>query len=69
MSEDGLFDSYPVETRVFYKRIIFVMMLNAAAVRHGLFDVLLSDTDDIVTWIRFYDAVPQIQVRLGLFME
>lgn len=68
MSEE-LFETYPVETRVFYKRIIFVMMLNAAAVRHELFDVLLSDTDDIFTWMRFYDAIPQIQVKLGLFME
>ena len=62
------FSSYPPSTRMFYNRIIFVTMLNIAAVKQGLFDVLLSDTDDVWTWFRFYDQVPELSMRLGLTM-
>lgn len=71
MSERAPFADFPVETRRFYATIIYIAMLNAAAVKHGMFDTLLCDTDDdlgLYTWFRFYDQIPVLRVHLGLTM-
>lgn len=57
---------YPLSTRAFYNRIFWLMWLNIEAVRHGYFEVLLSDTDDIYTWTRFVDKIPDIKLWLDI---
>ena len=61
-----LFKGYPLETRAFYNKLLYTVVLNDLAVQHGLFDVYLSDTDDIFSWFRFVDAMPNIMTRLGV---
>lgn len=60
------FAGFPLETRKFYSQLIFVLMLNQAATKAGLFDTLFADTDDVFTWLRFYEAIPELKDRLGL---
>lgn len=60
------FDGYPRDTRLFYAQVLYVMMLNIAAVKQGLFDVLLSETEDPFSWFRFYDQIPSIARSLGM---
>lgn len=66
MSDRPAFADFPETTRKFYSRIMFVMMLNQAAFKKGLFDVDLVESDDIYSWMRFYDAIPDLKHRLGL---
>lgn len=61
-----LFAGFPQETRQFYNQLIFVLMLNQAAVKSCLFDTLFADTDDVFTWMRFYEQLPELKARLGL---
>lgn len=69
MLERKGFADFPIETKVFYGDIVFIALLNIAAVKAGLFDVYLCETDDFFTWHRFYDQIPEFKHRLGLFNE
>jgi hypothetical protein len=66
MSERPAFEGYPLKTRAFYNRILWMMWLNLEATRHGYFDVLLSDTEDPFTWFRFVEAIPDIKLWLDI---
>lgn len=61
-----LFTDFPRETRVFYNRLIYMMALNDLAVQHGLFDVHLSDTDDVFSWFRFVEVMDDIEKTLEI---
>ena len=58
------FEGYPDSTRIFYNRMFYVLMLNQVAVQRGLFDVLLCDTEDVYTWVRFAESIPRLKHEL-----
>jgi len=64
---DDIFIGYPNETRNFYRRLFFDLIMNLDAYQYGLFDTLLSDSDDKDDWARFYMAMTDIQMKLRLF--
>ncbi len=64
MSERAMFSGYPASTKVFYRRIFYLMTLNLAAVKLGLFDEVLCETEDPFAWLRFTAAIPELKARL-----
>jgi len=65
MSEErNSFEGYPESTRKFYAQIVYLMTLNLAAYQRGLFDTLLSETDDPFSWFRFAEAIPELKEAL-----
>ena len=52
------------EASVFYCRVFAEVMLNLQAVRTGLFDVYLAETEDPMVAIRFRDEIPNIMMKL-----
>lgn len=63
---EPIFKDFPQSTRGFYGKIFYMMMLNDLAVRKGLFDVRLSETNDPFTWFRFVEQINDIKEALGL---
>lgn len=61
-----MFDGYPAKTRDFYSKIVWMMWLNAEAYKRGYFDTLLSDTDDIFSWFRFVEMLPDIKMWMAI---
>lgn len=57
---------YPLKERAFYNRIFWLALLNIEAYNRGYFDVLLSDTDDVYTFARFIEKIPDIKLWLDL---
>jgi hypothetical protein len=66
MSDRQVMEGFPLKTRAFYNRIFWLMWLNLEAYRHGYFDVLLSETEDPITWFRFVEAIPNIKLWLAI---
>jgi len=64
MSERKPFEGYPESTRQFYAQIEYLMTLNLVAYQRGLFDTLLSDTEDPFSWFRFAEAIPDLKEAL-----
>ena len=64
MSDRKLFEGFPSETRLFYAKIVYMMMLNKVAYDRCLFDTLLCDTDDVFTFIRFVEQMDDIREQL-----
>jgi hypothetical protein len=62
-----MFKDYPLSTQVFYGRIIYMVTLNLLAVQKGVFDVLLSETDDVYSFIRFRHRMNDISILLRTF--
>jgi hypothetical protein len=66
-----LFDStpfagYPESTKKFYTNILYMMALNDLAVSKGYFDVRLCDTNDMISWFRFVEMMPQLEAWLKI---
>jgi hypothetical protein len=64
--EEEMFAGYPLATRAFYGKIIYMMLLNDLAYRRGYFDVRLCDTNDPFTWFRFVEQIPDIKLWLDI---
>jgi hypothetical protein len=62
---DKFFAGADEKSRKFYQLVFNHAMLNIIAVRRGLFDVLLCETEDPSIMIRWKQAVPQIMEILG----
>lgn len=60
MGHNILFGSMTPEARRFYSRVLNTVILNGYAVRHGLFPILLCETDDPRVAIMWKDAVPSV---------
>jgi len=60
MESRKLFESMSPEAKRFYSRVINTAVLNLHAVRTGLFDTLLCETDDPRVSIRWKEALPNI---------
>lgn len=61
-----MFEGFPKSTSDFYCKIIWMMALNLQACQYGLFDVVLCDTDDEISWFRFIEQMPNIKVALDM---
>jgi hypothetical protein len=62
---DKFFAAGDEKSRKFYQLVFNHAMLNIIAVRRGLFDILLCETEDPSDMIRWKQAVPQIMEILG----
>lgn len=60
MEHKKLFEGMTPEARKFYMRVINTAVLNMHAVRTGLFDTLLCETDDPRVSIRWKETLPHI---------
>ncbi len=60
MEHKKLFESMSPDARRFYMRVINTAVLNLHAVRTGLFDTLLCETDDPRVARRWKEALPNI---------
>lgn len=58
------FSGYDLQTRRFYNQILFMLELNIVSVQRGLFDVLLCDTHDPYSWLRFVELIPELREAL-----
>ena len=52
------------QARVFYSRVIWTALVNAYAVRAGLFDELLCESEDPAIATRWRNELPLIRQRL-----
>jgi len=57
---EKIFKSMDPASRRFYSRVFNTAILNLHAVRTGLYDILLCETEDPRAMIRWRAAVPQI---------
>jgi hypothetical protein len=60
MEHRKMFESMTPEARKFYMRVINTAVLNLHAVRAGLFDTLLCETDDPRVSLRWKTSLPNI---------
>lgn len=60
MEHKKMFESMTPEARMFYMRVINTAVLNLHAVRTGLFDTLLCETDDPRVTRRWKETLPNI---------
>lgn len=60
MERKKIFESMSPDARQFYSRIINTAVLNLHAVRTGLFDILLCETDDPRVARRWRESIPNI---------
>lgn len=60
MNDRILFSTMSPEAKVFYHRLFNRVLLNAYAVKHGLFDTLFCQTEDPRVGIRWSEALPKI---------
>lgn len=59
MNPSTTFQGYPESTQRFYHPMLWMLLLNIESYRRGLFDVLLSETDDVYTFARFVEDLPR----------
>jgi hypothetical protein len=59
-----MFNEHPASTQVFYGRMIYMLGLNALAVQLKLFDVLLCETDDEYSFVRFIEQMNDIALTI-----
>lgn len=64
------FAQFPKETRQFYNQIVYLSLLNLAAVKRGMFDTVLCEVEDdelcLFAWFRFCEQIPVLKLALGL---
>ena len=60
MERKKIFESMSPEARKFYSRVINTAVLNLHAVRTGLFDILLCETNDPRVARRWRESLPNI---------
>lgn len=58
------FDRADQDTRAFYSKVFFNILLNANAVRMGLYPTLLCETDDPLSGLRWKEAVPGVMMAM-----
>jgi len=66
MFNEPIFAGYPVSTKVFYRRLFYMLALNIVAVELKVYDVVLCDTVDPLEFDRFRVAMPEIQAKVQI---
>lgn len=61
-----VFESMTPEAKRFYSRVFNTVLLNSFAVRIGLFDTLLCETDDPRIMSRWQEELPAIVKELKI---
>jgi hypothetical protein len=59
LSPHSTFVGFPESTQRFYQPLLFMLMLNIQSYKRGLFDVLLCETDDVYSFVRFIEDLPR----------
>ena len=52
------------DTKVFYSKVLYNVLLNLNAVEMGYYNVLLCETDDPMAGVKWKEALPHVVQRM-----
>ncbi len=58
------FEHADQDTKAFYSRVFYNILLNLNAVQMGYYDVLLCETEDPLAGLKWKEALPEVVARM-----